>query len=170
MPNAARKSALRRTGPVRTTGRTPRQLRPALHRTIALDGLDNHLGYFIRRVQVWVFQDFNRTLKSLSISPAQYSVLLIIDANPGLSQAELGRTLNIERARLVRVLQRLDRRGLTRRLRSSSDGRTHALQLTPKGRETMRRAMELAEQHEARLVDKFGVEPYRVVKNILRDF
>jgi DNA-binding MarR family transcriptional regulator len=134
-----------------------------VEKTIDLGGLNRHLGYFIRRVQVWVFQDFILTLKSLDISPAQYSVLLVIDTNPGLSQTELARTLGIQRARLVRMLHQLDKRGLTRRLQSSADGRTHALRLTQKGQ-------ELAEQHEVRLIDRIGAEPYRAIKNILRDF
>jgi DNA-binding MarR family transcriptional regulator len=128
------------------------------------------LGYFIRRVQVWVFQDFIRTLDSLNISPAQYSVLLVIETNPGLSQTELGTTLGIQRARLVRVLHQLDKRGLTRRLQSSTDGRTHTLRLTAKGQETLRCAKEFAQEHEARLIGRLGVEPYRAVKNILRAF
>ena len=170
MPIAARNPSPTWPTSVRTMDRQPRRGRQKQQCSIGLGGLNRHLGYFIRRVQVWAFQDFIRALNGLKISPAQYSVLLIIDANPGLSQADLSRTLNIERARLVRVLNRLDKRGLTRRLRSSADGRTHALQLTPKGRDTMRRAMELAQQHEARLIDKFGAEQYRMVKNILRDF
>jgi DNA-binding MarR family transcriptional regulator len=149
--------------------KTP-QVRKCVEKTIDLGGLNGHLGYFIRRAQVWVFQDFINTLKSLDISPAQYSVLQVINANLGLSQTELARTLGIQRARLVRVLHRLDKRGLTRRLQSSADGRTHALRLTQKGQETLRRAQELAEQHEARLIDRLGAEPYRTIKNILRNF
>lgn len=152
------------------SSRKLRETRKAAQRSISLGGLHAHLGYFIRRAQVWVFQDFNHTLKGLDISPAQYSVLWVIDANTGLSQTELARTLGIQRARLVRVLHRLDRRGLTKRMQSSDDGRTHALRLTAKGQETLRRATELAEQHEARLIDKFGGEPYRAVIDILRGF
>lgn len=170
MPISARKQALSPATPARAAARKPRKARKNLQRTIGLGGLNGHLGYFIRRAQVWVFQDFIRSLRGLDISPAQYSVLLVIDANPGLSQAELGRTLGIERARLVRVLHRLDKRGITRRLQSSADGRTHALRLTPKGQDTLRRAIELAEQHEDRLIAKIGTEPYQIVKNILREF
>jgi DNA-binding MarR family transcriptional regulator len=172
MPVSARKHARwasatpARTGPSRNTP----QVRMNVEKTIDLGGLNRHLGYFIRRVQVWVFQDFILTLKSLDISPAQYSVLLVIDTNPGLSQTELARTLGIQRARLVRMLHQLDKRGLTRRLQSSADGRTHALRLTQKGQETLRRAQELAEQHEVRLIDRIGAEPYTAVKNILRNF
>ena len=125
---------------------------------VRLGDLERHLGYFIRRAQVWVFQDFIRTLKALDISPAQYSVLLVIDANAGLSQSALATMLGVQRARLVRVLDGLDARGLTRRLQSASDGRTHALRLTPKGETTLSRARALAAQHEARLIDRLGAE------------
>lgn len=137
---------------------------------VQLGALDRHLGYFIRRAQVWVFQDYIRTLKHLDISPAQYSVLLVIDANAGLSQSALAATLGIQRARMVRLLNRLEARGLMRRLQSAADGRTHALRLTAKGQATLRRARELSNLHEARLVAKLGAEPYRMVKEILRDF
>jgi hypothetical protein len=50
---------------------------------IALDVLDGHLGYFVRRIQVWVFHDFIRTLKRIDVSPAQFSVLVVISANRG---------------------------------------------------------------------------------------
>jgi DNA-binding MarR family transcriptional regulator len=171
MPISLRKHAQRATAVAARTGpfRKAQQGRKSAPIPINLGALNRHLGYFIRRVQVWVFQDFIRTLECINISPGQYSVLLVIDTNPGLSQTELARTLGIQRARLVRVLHILDKRGLTRRLRSSADGRTHALRLTHKGQETLRHAQELAGQHEARLIDKLGAEPYRAMKNILRD-
>ena len=90
---------------------------------IELGVLNERLGYFVRRAQLWVFQDFIRRLSSLDISPAEFSVLVVIGANTGLSQAELATTLGIERARLVRLLHRLERRRLTQRLPSSADGR-----------------------------------------------
>ena len=84
-------------------------------RVIETGALNTHLGYFIRRAQVWVFQDFIRRLASLDIRPAQYSVLVVIDENPGLSQSDIADTLNIERARLVHLLDKLEKRGLTER-------------------------------------------------------
>ena len=150
--------------------REARQRRNGARNPVQLGDLERHLGYFIRRAQVWVFQDFIRTLKTLDISPAQYSVLLVIAANLGLSQSALAATLGIQRARLVRVLDRLETRGLTRRLQSAADGRTHALRLTPKGQATLRRARELCELHEARLIDRLGADSYKMLRDILRDF
>jgi DNA-binding MarR family transcriptional regulator len=139
-------------------------------RPVALDGLDQHLGYLIRRIQVWVFQDFIRTLAPIDIRPAQYSVLVVIGANPGLSQSDIADSLGIERARLVRLLDRLEKRGLTRRLPSPRDRRSHALQLTPEGQKLLKQAKALAATHEARLTERLGADPRRAMLDFLHAF
>jgi DNA-binding MarR family transcriptional regulator len=155
-----------RAQPLRSRSPTQRSTRPA----IALGALEGHLGYFIRRVQVWIFQDFIRRLAQVDISPAQFSVLVVISANPGLSQAELAATLGIERARLARLLHRLQGRGLIQRLESSDDGRRHALQLTSHGRTLLTRAKTLAARHERGLIEKLGAERHGTLLQALRDF
>jgi len=158
--NPRRKSlALRRRPPTR---RSPR---PA----IALDALDNHLGYFVRRLQIWIFQDFIRTLAPIHLSPAQFSVLVIVSANRGLSQAELAATLGIERARLVRLLNRLQSRELIARLRSSADSRRHALELTPQGHGVLAQAKILGARHRKRLIEKLGADRHGVLLQALRE-
>jgi len=131
--------------------------------------LDNHLGYFIRRVQLWVFQDFIRTLAAIDIRPAQYSVLVMIAANPGFSQSDIAETLGIERARVVRLLDRLEKRGLTRRLASPIDRRSHTLRLTREGQRILKRAQALAAQHEMRLAERMGKDQYRATMNSFRN-
>jgi len=135
-----------------------------------LDVLRGHLGYFLRRAQVSVFQDFIRTLSSINIRPAQYSVLVVIGANPGLSQADVSELLGIERARLVRLLDRLEKRGLTQRLASPVDRRSHALKLTASGRTTLKRAKALAAMHETRLLERVGAANHKMMMDALRDF
>jgi DNA-binding MarR family transcriptional regulator len=139
-------------------------------RDIDLDHLDRHLGYFLRRAQVWVFQDFIRTLSAVDIRPAQYSVLIVVGANPGLSQAELADKLAIERARLVHMLDQLEKRGLIERLPSPVDRRTHALQLTREGQKTLKRAKTLAAKHEARLREKIGAGAHQELLRVLGAF
>src|SRR6478752_4726384 len=132
--------------------------------------LNEHLGYFIRRLQVCVFQDFIRMLAPVDIRPAQYSVLVVIAANPGLSQSDLADRLGIERARLVRVLDKLERRGLTQRLASPTDRRSHALRLTREGQKLLKRATMLAAAHEAKLIEKLGPEQRKSMLELLKHF
>jgi DNA-binding MarR family transcriptional regulator len=148
--------------------KTPQRRRS--RRAIDLDVLNDRLGYFVRRVQVWIFQDFISRLAAMDISPAQFSVLVVVSANTGLSQAELAGTLGIERARLVRLLHRLEQRGLIQRLPSSADGRRHALRLTREGERVLAQAKALSAQHETGLKKRFGPERYQQLIEALRDF
>jgi DNA-binding MarR family transcriptional regulator len=159
------RSAKSRAAQFRNSASAVRRSRPP----IALGALDGHLGYFVRRLQVWIFQDFIRTLARIDLSPAQFSVLVVIGANRGLSQAMLARRLGIERARLVRVLHGLEERDLIQRLQSATDARRHALQLTPQGRMLLTRARALAGKHEKRLIDKLGAERYELLLKTTRD-
>jgi DNA-binding MarR family transcriptional regulator len=153
-----------RTLPFRKT-----QLRQRSRPVVDLSVLNDRLGYFVRRLQVWVFQDFIRRLSPIDISPAQFSVLVVIDANRGLSQAELAATLAIERARLVRLLNHLERRGLTQRLSSAGDRRRHALHLTRDGQVVLARAKAFASDHEAALRQKLGARRYQSLLELLQE-
>lgn len=135
---------------------------------VALGVLEGHLGYFVRRLQVWIFQDFVRTLTAFDIRPAQFSVLVVIEANSGLSQADIAETLGIERARLVRLLDGLERRGLIRREPSPSDRRSHALVLTREGQRDLKRIKALAAEHEAHLAQRLGADKREALLAALR--
>jgi len=137
---------------------------------LALGQLDHHLGYVLRRLQIWVFQDFIQTLATMKVRPAQYSVLLIIEANPGRSQAAIGQTLGIERARLARLLHELERRKWINRRASGSDARSHCLHLTADGEKALVRIKSLAAQHEARVAEHVGAKRHMQLMDLLRDF
>ena len=83
---------------------------------------------------------------------------------------ELATTLAIERARLVRLLHRLERRGLTQRLPSSADGRRHALRLTREGQKILARAKTLAGAARSDAQGKLGAERYRLLIETMREF
>jgi DNA-binding MarR family transcriptional regulator len=137
---------------------------------LALGQLNKHLGYFIRRAQIWVFQDFIQALEPMNVRPAQYSVLLIIEANPGRSQAAIGQMLGIERARLARLLHELERRKWVNRRASGSDARSHSLYLTANGRNALVKIKRLAERHEAQLTKFVGRKRHQQLMELLRNF
>jgi DNA-binding MarR family transcriptional regulator len=147
-----------------------RQRRSSPAGRLALGQLDRHLGYFLRRLQIWVFQDFIRTLRPMKVRPAQYSVLLIIEANPGHSQAAVGQALSIERARLARMLHELERRQWVTRRANGSDARSHSLYLTTDGEKALAKIKSLAETHEAQLVAYLGRKRHKQLMDALREF
>ncbi len=115
------------------------------------------LGYALKRAQLKVFEDFLRCMASLQLTPAQFSVLVLIEKNPGRNQTEIANTLGILRPNFVAMLDGLESRDLLARIRSANDRRSHILELTDKGRSVLARAKRLvATKHEARLNELLG--------------
>lgn len=137
---------------------------------IGLDSLAGHAGYAVRRFQIWIFQDFIRTLGAVDIRPTQYSVMTVIGANPGLTQMAVAKRLGIERARLVHLLDSLEHRDLVSRARSATDRRSHALHLTARGRASLAQYKRLAAEHERHVAEKIGKENRKQLLQILAAF
>ena len=149
---------------------TPRRRSGTASSAINLAQLDDRVGYFLRRLQIAIFKDFIGTLAPVDVRPAQYSVLVLIAANPGRSQAVIGKALNIERARLARMLHELERRHWIERRLSSADGRFHCLFMTAAGKEAMVRIEALAAQHERQMVKFIGPDLRQLLLDRLRKF
>jgi DNA-binding MarR family transcriptional regulator len=124
---------------------------------IKMGELSELLGYSLKRAQLRIFDDFIRCVASLNLTPAQFSVLLLIDRNPGRNQTEIANTLGILRPNFVAMLDSLESRELCVRVRSANDRRSHILMLTDNGRTILARAKKLvATKHEARLNEVLG--------------
>ena len=136
----------------------------------SLGGLDRMVGYAVRRAQMWMIHDLRRALRDLDMTPAQFSVLRIIDANPGLSQARIAEALAIERARLVQMIDRLETTGRVQRERSVTDRRSHALYLTATGAELIARAQGAYEEHERNVTERLGAKNKDELMRILAPF
>ncbi len=140
---------------------------PAARGGVDLGGLENRLGYVLRRAQLWVFRDIISQMAEFDIKPAQFSVLTVIGANPGVTQRNLGRTLDIEPGRLVLMLDELERRGLTRREQPGNDRRSRTLFLTSQGKKQLERLTALADEHETRLLPNMNPEERAKLLNLL---
>src|SRR5215208_2322073 len=124
---------------------------------LQLGELADLLGYSLKRAQLKVFEDFLRCVAPLQLTPAQFSVLLLLEKNPGRNQTEIASTLGILRPNFVAMLDGLESRELCARIRSANDRRSHIVVLTDKGRAVLARAKKLvAGKHEARLNELLG--------------
>ena len=136
---------------------------------VSFGGLSGHLGYVLRRAQLAVFMAFIDALKSVELTPGKYSVLLLIDENPGLPQSTICEALGILKSNFVSLLHEFERRGLAERRAGSGDARTNALHLTRKGRTLLRKATELSRAHEARLSKALGKERRDQLQSLLQE-
>jgi DNA-binding MarR family transcriptional regulator len=95
-----------------------------------------------------VFQNFTEVVGASELTPGQFGVLTVIDANPGLSQTQLGGALGIDRSTVVAVIDRLEQRQLVLRHTAPHDRRSHALHLSAEGKATLARLIERVRIHE----------------------
>jgi DNA-binding MarR family transcriptional regulator len=131
--------------------------------------LPSLLGYMLRRTQSAVFDDFAATFVKAgeALTPGEFGLLVLVDRNPGLSQMALARALGIDRSTLVPILDRLQARGLLLRHRSPTDGRTHALALTPVGEKALARFARLVRAHEKRIASRLSSAETRILIDLL---
>lgn len=139
----------------RTTSGPARGPRPSsIARVEGIDyvDLDQHLGYVLRRAQVAAFDAFHRATAGAGITPPRYTALVILRANPGISQSTLGEVLGTARSGAMLLTDWLAARGLAERRHRPDDGRAWGLYLTAKGErtvETLRRRVRSQDQRFA---------------------
>ena len=154
---ASASAAKPRKRPARPSPRPLPIPEPPPAEAVQIGDLSEFLGYSLKRAQLRIFEDFIRCVAPLQLTPAQFSVLMLVETNPGRNQTEIASTLGILRPNFVALLDELESRDLCLRSRSSNDRRSHILRLTEKGRAVLSRARKLIEaRHEARLKELLG--------------
>jgi DNA-binding MarR family transcriptional regulator len=106
------------------------------------------LGYRLRLAQQAVFRDFASSVAELS--PGRAGMLLLVEANPGVTQGRLADAVRLDRSTMVGVIDAIEERGLIER-RRGSDRRTNGLWLTRAGRAFVARLKSRIEMHERRV-------------------
>ncbi len=125
-------------------------------RAIDLGPLPRLSGFVLRLAQLAVFADFIDACGRLDIRPGQYSVLTLIEHNPGINQTELSGALAIKRANLVGMINEMEARGLAERRRAAGDQRTFGMFLTDRGIGLMKDLHATVREHERRVTKRLG--------------
>lgn len=119
------------------------------------DLLPELVGYGLRRAQLAVFQHFarsmNETLGGERVSPGEFGVLVLIEANAGINQTALAEAVGADRSTMVPILDRLEKRGLIERRAVPGDRRAYALALGEVGRRRMEEFRATVREHERRI-------------------
>lgn len=114
------------------------------------DPLQELPGYALRRVSVDFMARLAQRLSRLDLRPTEATVLLVIGANPGVTQSEVGRLLGIASANMAPLMARLAERELI--VREALDGRSQGLTLSEAGRRITQKARSIMDDLEAGLL------------------
>lgn len=113
------------------------------------------LGYRLRLAQQAVFRDFAASVAELS--PGRVGILLLLEANPGVTQSRLAQAVSLDRSTMVGVVDVLEGRKLIER-RRGEDRRTNGLWLTDEGRALVARLKRRIQQHERRVAARLSAQ------------
>lgn len=134
---------------------------------LRFNGLDELLGYRLRRAQGAAHRDYLATLGKLRLTQKQTAVLWLVDANPGVAQGAVGAALGMDRATMMVLVNRMQARGLIQRARSHVDGRRRELRITPAGARLLAKVRARIDRHEARMKKLFTAQELDTLRHLL---
>ena len=120
------------------------------------DPLPSFPGYALRRAANATAAELSARLAELGLRQSDVSVLILIAENPGVTASAIGRALDIQRANMVPLLNRLEDARLIER--APIDRKSLGLDLTEPGRELLARARQVVETFEAELLARVPPE------------
>jgi MarR family transcriptional regulator, lower aerobic nicotinate degradation pathway regulator len=110
-------------------------------------------GHLMRRSHQIAVALFFEELRQSKTTPPQYASLVAIMDQPGVGQRRLADLVAIDRSTIGTLLQRLEKKGLIRRLTSETDQRANQLFITDAGRDLLLRSRKAIERSQERLLE-----------------
>ncbi|HTR10993.1 MAG TPA: MarR family winged helix-turn-helix transcriptional regulator [Paraburkholderia sp.] len=131
--------------------------------------LGESVGYLISRVKSTMSNMITqRTVAELGVTSQQASILFMVATGKCLLAAELAREYGIDASAVTRLVDRLEKRGLLQRVRSSEDRRAVRLALTPEGLAIAARMPAIFRSITEHLSTGFTPEEVGFLKSMLR--
>src|SRR5437763_117707 len=93
----------------RTRRTLPARVERAADAKVDLDCLPRLLGFNLRRAHQCAWRQYVAVIGESDIRPGLFSLLVLVGANPGIAQIELGTHLGIDKASIVALLDRLEK-------------------------------------------------------------
>lgn len=129
------------------------------------DSLNRKFGYALSRASAAMLARLNHQLQPLGLRTVDASMLVLIADNPGLSQSDLCRMLDIASANMVPLIARLTQRGLVER--HKADGRSYELRLSHAGVALAAAAEAEMMTHDQWLADLIKPDERMVIERFL---
>lgn len=147
----------------------PRTLAPIPHVDgLNYDVMDELVGYSLRRAQVAMFLAFHEATRGLDITPPRFSALVLVGANPCISQSLLGEALGMARSNAKTLVDWMEGRALAERCPRQDDRRVWGLHLTATGTRLVERMKRRVLEEDRRRAARLGAAGRRELLALLK--
>lgn len=114
-------------------------------------GIESRWGYLLKRVQHDLRGRIDSALAALDLTASQYAVLTNLEEAHGLSNAELARRSFVTPQTMIRIVTRLQQRGLVSRTSRHGNARVLDTELTEAGRSAVAAGHVIVDKVEAEM-------------------
>ena len=125
------------------------------------------LGFLVSAVRSSIWNAIEAELKPLDISAAQFVVFNSIALGKGRTIGEFCRLLGYDSGAMTRLLDRIERKGLIRRVTNPEDRRSYLIELTAESKTIFPQARRRVEAVFRRLLTGFSDAQARALKRSL---
>jgi DNA-binding MarR family transcriptional regulator len=125
-------------------------------------------GFLLRRAHQISAAVFEDECRSVGLTPAQFGVMSVLQAKPGLDQSSLARALGFDKVTVLRVLRGLEARGLIIRTPAAISRRSLAIALSDTGQVLLLQAQEPVERAYQRLMAPLNDEQRVLLMTLLQ--
>jgi DNA-binding MarR family transcriptional regulator len=125
-------------------------------------------GFLMKRIVNMVTAQIDRELEPSGLTNAQWVPLLKLHMGVGSTVAELARSCQLDAGSMTRLLDRLEAKGLVRRVRSSEDRRIVNIELTDEGTAAAKKIPAVLCGVQNSHLRGFTAEEWQTLKSLLR--
>ncbi len=120
------------------------------------------------RVNQAFSQYSDRHIKRLGLTPAQFDVLATLGNTAGMTFKELGIKTLLTKGSLTGIIDRMEDKGLVRRLSSTEDRRSVLVRLTPTGQRLFEEVFPAHLKHLASAFGRISERDQKALARLLR--
>jgi DNA-binding MarR family transcriptional regulator len=129
--------------------------------------MDSSIIHLLHRASQRASEIFAIETRDFDLTARQYAVIATIARHEGLSQTDLVRMTGIDRSTLADVVQRLLRRGIIERERTTRDGRTYAVTLSDEGKALLQSIRPTARRADRHVLATLAEDEAKALVNTL---
>jgi len=126
------------------------------------------IGAYIGRARRTIVEAIDRELAPLDISHAQWIVIMLLGDGAASTAAELCKILIYDPGAMTRLLDRLEKKGVLRRVRAKDNRRAVQLKLTADGKKLYPRILDALVRVFNRLLHGFSKSEVRLLEQLLK--
>jgi DNA-binding MarR family transcriptional regulator len=117
--------------------------------------IERRIGHAVKRAEQALMARKSQALRTVGLTVPQYSALMVLAEQPGLSGAQLARRCFVTPQTMAAILTNLEGKDLVTRRASSVHAQVFQATLTRRGRALLRKADRLAVEIESGLADAY---------------